>query len=314
MGVSNYYPNSLLSKPGVCTSTTRPAAPYVGQVIFETDTLVARVWNGTAWQTFQLPNDISVPGFIQAGTTLTAGTSVTATTGPVVSRGTTPATGLHTGVAGSPAKIYSSAGDNFNIRTHTNTPNPNFSLGAQNGSGTDTAVPINWENGTLRLRGSGTTTATGIYIDSNNVPRYATPSNVYGWHIANEQIGTQLTIGAWAASGMSFSAANTWITIGSVGITVPSGVQVIEMIYGFTMFVSSGGGFQVRVYYNGGATAVSDFQYFRNNTFDHFAVTGPRGLGVQGGTSGTIFLQVYGQGITLNADTNDSGYFIVHTI
>jgi hypothetical protein len=34
---------------GACTSTTRPENPYVGQVIFETDTRLQRVWLGSAW-------------------------------------------------------------------------------------------------------------------------------------------------------------------------------------------------------------------------------------------------------------------------
>jgi hypothetical protein len=34
----------------VVTSTTRPASPLVGQVIFETDTLSYRWYNGTAWE------------------------------------------------------------------------------------------------------------------------------------------------------------------------------------------------------------------------------------------------------------------------
>ena len=36
-------------RPGVCTSTTRPTAPYTGQVIYETDTGYLRVWDGSAW-------------------------------------------------------------------------------------------------------------------------------------------------------------------------------------------------------------------------------------------------------------------------
>jgi hypothetical protein len=36
-------------KPGVCTSSTRPASPYEGQAIYETDTDKVLVWNGTAW-------------------------------------------------------------------------------------------------------------------------------------------------------------------------------------------------------------------------------------------------------------------------
>jgi hypothetical protein len=36
-------------RPGVCTSTSRPSTPFDGQVIYETDTDNALVWNGTAW-------------------------------------------------------------------------------------------------------------------------------------------------------------------------------------------------------------------------------------------------------------------------
>lgn len=34
----------------IVTSTTRPASPWAGQIIFETDTLVPYVWDGSAWQ------------------------------------------------------------------------------------------------------------------------------------------------------------------------------------------------------------------------------------------------------------------------
>lgn len=37
-------------RPGVCTSTTRPTNPYIGQLIFETDTFKMQFWTGTAWQ------------------------------------------------------------------------------------------------------------------------------------------------------------------------------------------------------------------------------------------------------------------------
>ena len=36
-------------KPGVCTSSNRPANPFDGMVIYETDTDKALVWNGSAW-------------------------------------------------------------------------------------------------------------------------------------------------------------------------------------------------------------------------------------------------------------------------
>ena len=38
-------------KNGVCTSTNRPANPYIGMMIFETDTNKVKVWLGGAWST-----------------------------------------------------------------------------------------------------------------------------------------------------------------------------------------------------------------------------------------------------------------------
>jgi len=49
MPLSNYLPSSSLSQAGVCTSTTRPATPYQGQVIYETNTNRLYVWNGSSW-------------------------------------------------------------------------------------------------------------------------------------------------------------------------------------------------------------------------------------------------------------------------
>jgi hypothetical protein len=33
----------------ICTSSTRPSTPWLGQPIFETDTVSSKIWNGTAW-------------------------------------------------------------------------------------------------------------------------------------------------------------------------------------------------------------------------------------------------------------------------
>jgi hypothetical protein len=49
VGLSNYLPSSRLIQPGVCTSSTRPASPFEGQVIYETDTDKVLVYNGSAW-------------------------------------------------------------------------------------------------------------------------------------------------------------------------------------------------------------------------------------------------------------------------
>jgi len=49
MGISGYLPSSRISQSGVCTSSTRPASPYEGQVVYETDTNQVRVYDGSAW-------------------------------------------------------------------------------------------------------------------------------------------------------------------------------------------------------------------------------------------------------------------------
>jgi hypothetical protein len=49
MPISNYVPTSVIARPGVCTSLARPASPYEGQAIYETDTDKIFVWRGAAW-------------------------------------------------------------------------------------------------------------------------------------------------------------------------------------------------------------------------------------------------------------------------
>jgi hypothetical protein len=52
MGVASYSGASSVIKPGVVTSSTRPSAPYNGQVVYETDTGNPLVYNGSAWVAF----------------------------------------------------------------------------------------------------------------------------------------------------------------------------------------------------------------------------------------------------------------------
>jgi hypothetical protein len=49
MPLSSVVGAQSIMKPGVCTSSTRPASPYDGQMIYETDTEKTLVYNGSAW-------------------------------------------------------------------------------------------------------------------------------------------------------------------------------------------------------------------------------------------------------------------------
>jgi hypothetical protein len=50
MGISQQIGASSLIKAGVCTSSTRPASPYEGQMIYTTDLDTLEIWNGSAWR------------------------------------------------------------------------------------------------------------------------------------------------------------------------------------------------------------------------------------------------------------------------
>lgn len=41
--------NTTGYRPGVCTSTSRPSSPYTGQAIYETNTNLMAIWNGSVW-------------------------------------------------------------------------------------------------------------------------------------------------------------------------------------------------------------------------------------------------------------------------
>jgi hypothetical protein len=64
-------------KTGVCTSTTRPSGPYEGQMIYETDTDMIAVWNGTAWRYIAATTATSGSVLQVQSTTVTAATSTT---------------------------------------------------------------------------------------------------------------------------------------------------------------------------------------------------------------------------------------------
>ena len=51
MPLSSVLGAQSLVRPGVCTSSTRPASPFEGQTIYETDTDFVRSYDGSNWKT-----------------------------------------------------------------------------------------------------------------------------------------------------------------------------------------------------------------------------------------------------------------------
>lgn len=80
-------------KTGVCTSTSRPSSPFEGQMIYETDTDILAIWNGTAWKQLaaatktgsplQVVNTIKTDDWVATtGTTFTDVTGLSASITP----------------------------------------------------------------------------------------------------------------------------------------------------------------------------------------------------------------------------------------
>jgi len=77
MPFSSVLGASSVIKPGVVTSSTRPSAPYVGQLIFETDTNRLAVYNGSSWIMLA---DADTPPGLELVKTQTIGTAVSSVT------------------------------------------------------------------------------------------------------------------------------------------------------------------------------------------------------------------------------------------
>ena len=153
--------NSTGLRPGVCTSTTRPTAPYEGQTIYETDTDKVLVWNGSAWLYSATPQTTEI-GIWQSWT-------------PVVTQGATITTSFNNSrytqigktVIAQLSLTTSSAGTSSNKLLMTLPVAPR--------SGTDIL-------GTLTISTSGTNiyTVMTAWFDSSKLAGVSTAGNLWG--------------------------------------------------------------------------------------------------------------------------------------
>jgi hypothetical protein len=87
MGIDSGYGIGSL-KTGVCTSTTRPAVPFEGQTIYETDTDLVKAYNGASWVTIGPAASGLVP-IAPTSVTVGSGTGTASTNGTVTFTGAT---------------------------------------------------------------------------------------------------------------------------------------------------------------------------------------------------------------------------------
>jgi hypothetical protein len=109
-------------KPGVCLSTSRPANPFDGQVIYETDTDTVLVYEGSSWK-FVRPQ-IAIFNETQAsgtnGGTATSGSYVKRTLNTTIQNGITGCS-IASSVITLPAGTYRLTGQApvFNVTTNS---------------------------------------------------------------------------------------------------------------------------------------------------------------------------------------------------
>lgn len=81
MSLSSVVGAQSIIRPGVCTSTTRPASPYDGQVIYMSDVDQTAVWDGSAWVGIERSRDrnVVINGAMQVHQRGTSTASITTT-------------------------------------------------------------------------------------------------------------------------------------------------------------------------------------------------------------------------------------------
>ena len=145
MGLSNVTGASSILQPGVCTSTTRPASPYDGQVIYETDTDKVAVYDSSSW-VYKTGTSHVAPALVYiTGGTVTAGPSLSFNNCFSATYANYYIQLVHT-AANNPAMRLRSGGSDITAANYDmNTPN--YQNGAAGGSTNNSATSWTVGNG-----------------------------------------------------------------------------------------------------------------------------------------------------------------------
>jgi hypothetical protein len=202
MAISN---NSTGLRPGVCTSSTRPTAPYEGQMIYETDTDLTYIWGGSAWQQ------------------VSGGTAV-GNSGLVYIKSQTIGSGVSSVTVSS---AFSADYDNYRIVVNNGVNSTNAVMQLALGSSTTAYYEI------LNYAGYSSAT-TPLSAGSNNAALF----NYVGYCTASSLSASFDLINVFAAKNTQYHAA-AWCALTAAGSS--SGVhQVASSFTAFTLSPGSG--------------------------------------------------------------------------
>ena len=173
MPLSSVVGAQSIIKPGVCTSSTRPASPYDGQVIYETDTDKIAVYDSSAW-------------------VYKTGTTAPTNPGLVPMVPTSVAVGSGTGTANALGQVTFSGASSVSLNGVFTSACLNYKMVCQYtvSTGQDTRIR-------LRASGSDNSTASSYVVQSN----ISTNGTVSGDDVAN------------SSAAINFNAATTLINV-----------------------------------------------------------------------------------------------------
>ena len=215
MPLSSTNAAQSIVRPGVCTSATRPASPFDGQVIYETDTDKTLVWNGSGW--VFLSTSRANPGgldFIKSQTIGSAVSSVEVT------------------------GAFSSTYDNYKITVAGGAGTTNINLTLRLGSTTtgyyNGIIGVVWSNGATNAGASNNTLAYMNYVGAATTTGINMNYDVFSPFLSVETYGSGQFIAYnasyYTASKLSNTTSYTSFTLATDTGTLTGGTI---RVYGY---------------------------------------------------------------------------------